>query len=85
MKEKSAFREIEGLDDALEELLKHIVRKEPMEVRKPEKEGTICNTLRQIYYSTKDPEIRLLVLKASIQAKKMAKRLLEYRKESSPE
>jgi hypothetical protein len=39
---------------------------------------TICEVLREIYWSTKDPEIREKVKEAMIMGKKMDRRLSEY-------
>jgi len=40
---------------------------------------TICEVLREIYWYTTDPEIREKVLEASGMAKRMDKRLHEYK------
>ena len=39
---------------------------------------TICEVLREIYWGTDDPDIRLKAIEASMMAKAMARKLIEY-------
>lgn len=40
---------------------------------------TFCKKMREIYMSTDNPKIRELTIESTLMAKKMAKKLLEYR------
>ena len=42
---------------------------------------TICSVLREIYHNTEDEKVKTLCIEATIQAKKMSRKLLEYRNE----
>lgn len=59
------------------ELFDDLVRVYPMR--------TICEVLREIYWSTRDEEIREKVKEAMIMAKKMDIRLTEYFNAANPE
>ena len=66
-------------------------RREPVTVREMEKtrwEGhhTVCQTLRDIYQMTDDPEVKLKARLAMAMAKAMHERLKKYKqKESQPD
>jgi hypothetical protein len=57
-------------DEALEELTSEMAKSYDMR--------TICEVLREIYWTSRDPEVRNLVLEATIMAKKMDRKLIEY-------
>lgn len=45
------------------------------------KKTTVCSKLREIYVATNDEKIKKLTVEATLLAKKLVKRLIEYRKE----
>lgn len=63
----------------LEEELKDIEHKAVVMERHGVKK-TLCSTIRNIYEKVEDVEVRDWCIEATVQAKKMAARLVEYRK-----
>lgn len=57
-------------DEAREELTADMAKSYDMR--------TICEVLREIYWLTEDPEIREKLLEATVMAKKMDRKLIEY-------
>jgi hypothetical protein len=45
---------------------------------------SICEVLREIYWETEDPNVRLKSIEASMMAKKMARKLIEYNFDIGP-
>ncbi len=45
---------------------------------------SICEVLREIYWDTEDSDVRLKVVEASMMAKKMARKLIEYNFDIGP-
>jgi hypothetical protein len=45
---------------------------------------SVCEVLREIYWQTDDPDIRLKAIEASMMAKKMARKLIEYNFDLGP-
>jgi len=74
-------RSLKEIGDLLEEELKGVtsyIPKRGMEFKS--KKETICNKLREIYSLTEDKQIKELTVEATLMAKKMTKKLLEYKK-----
>ena len=83
LKQEELLKDINYLDIVIEDELKDInqeLSKRGMEYQS--KKETICNKIREIYMETNDPKIKTISIEAMIMAKKMAKKLLEYRKEN---
>ena len=45
---------------------------------------SICEVLREIYWETDNPEVRIKAVEASMMAKKMARKLVEYNFDIGP-
>ena len=76
-------RELKEVSDILAEELEGIEVPQTEENLKMDyrKKITICDKLREIYMAAEDnEEIKMYTIQATIMAKKMVKRLIEYRK-----
>ncbi len=49
-----------------------------------EGENTLCQTIRDMYHMTEDPEIRLKLRVALTMSKSMCRKLMEYRDKYGP-
>ena len=45
---------------------------------------SICEVLREIYWETEDPDVRIKAIEASMMAKKMARKLIKYKFDVGP-
>jgi hypothetical protein len=63
----------------LEEELKNLPDKKNINMNASSSHRSICSILRDIYHKSEDEEIKNLCIEATIKAKKMTRKLVDYK------